>query len=439
MAIAARDRGYINPHTSADSSYGSTSHSRVSSEQMNLQDWGRPHLPRDCSGFLLEPSLSEELAQEPAFPEASFEADETVETPETAPKQPENVLKNGRAYQSQLDPSNALRSMNASKSGWAAQKQTRFEQTLETAKSRQQDDHLQLLQSASRQYLQSQYLPEVVQDSQPESATLPQPKLLVPAQRSMALRAACKEPSPSFSAPVGQFSPPLQRYQDPQSQYTLPARTSIPPPARDREKVAPPVRLSSRSPQHPHTASLAPLKRIISPSLRSSQPLTGSLEGLEVNKRGKILGEEGEIMGELVEGDIMDCVRQRCSAYSEVLDDRGRVVGCVHSLEHTLDSPIMRVASPGPSPAPVVQQQHDFAPQIQQSPPRSETPSERRKPRPESVTSQREVFAPAWQRLFQNKQASLAWQLRDHIVSVDTQPDPAVTLAEYRGESQLSN
>ncbi|TKA61657.1 hypothetical protein B0A55_13408, partial [Friedmanniomyces simplex] len=70
MAVAARDRGYINPHTSSDSGYGSTSHSRAPSEQMNTQELGRPHLPRDSSGFLPELSLSEELAREPAFSEA---------------------------------------------------------------------------------------------------------------------------------------------------------------------------------------------------------------------------------------------------------------------------------------------------------------------------------------------------------------------------------
>lgn len=60
-------------------------------------------------------------------------------------------------------------------------------------------------------------------------------------------------------------------------------------------------------------------------------PLT-ILDGLKVNKRGKILDEEGDPIGELVEGDIIDCVRQKANANGEVLDDYGRVVGRVSTL-----------------------------------------------------------------------------------------------------------
>ena len=58
----------------------------------------------------------------------------------------------------------------------------------------------------------------------------------------------------------------------------------------------------------------------------------GILDGLKVNKRGKILDEEGDPIGELVEGDIIDCVRQKANAFGQVLDDYGRVVGRVTTI-----------------------------------------------------------------------------------------------------------
>lgn len=58
-------------------------------------------------------------------------------------------------------------------------------------------------------------------------------------------------------------------------------------------------------------------------------PPLGILDGLRVNKRGKILDEEGDPIGELVEGEIIDCVRQRVNAFGQVLDDYGRIVGRV--------------------------------------------------------------------------------------------------------------
>ncbi|KAK0975166.1 hypothetical protein LTR91_014092 [Friedmanniomyces endolithicus] len=428
MAVAARDhQGYVDPHTSADSGYGSIAHSRAPSEQMNLQSWGRPHLPRDNSGFLPEMSLSEELAREPAFSESSFGADEAVEAPMPAPKQPESVLKNGRAYQSQLDPGNEWRSTKAGKSGRVAQKQTRFEPTPEKLTSRQLEENAQILRSSSSQYSQAQYAPEVVQDSRPKSTMLPQPD-------SSAPPLAASEDYRSFqSAPVNRHTSSSQRHLEPQSQYTTPARLSTPPTAREREQVALPVRLSSPPLQYQHTAGFAPLERVLSPSLRSSQAPSGSLEGLKVNKRGKVLDEEGEVIGELVEGDIMDCVRQRCNAYGEVLDDRGRVVGHVQSIEQRLDSPILRMVSPLPLPAPAMQQQHGFAPQTQQPLQRPVSQPERKKPRRESAASQREVFTPAWQRQSHNNHAGLAWELRDHIASSNQKSHAAIAPAEYPG------
>ncbi|KAK5683687.1 hypothetical protein LTR17_027280 [Elasticomyces elasticus] len=421
MAMAARDRGYINPHTSSDSGYASTAHSRAPSEQMNAYELSKPHLPRDSSGFLPELSLSEELARDPAFSEASFGADEADEQHATTPKQPDSALKNGKGYFSRLDPSNDSKKVKSSGSRRTTQKQTRFEQAPEVTAP------------ASPEYSRSMQLPEAVHEVRPESATLPHQKLFSPTQNATPYSAPTEEPRPSFSVPVRHSTPPPQRHNEPHPQFAVPARMSTPPPAREQEQPAPPMRFSSSPPQHQQAPVFQPLERIISPSLRSSQPPVGSLDGFKVNKRGKILDEEGEIIGELIEGDIIDCVRQRCNGYGEVLDDHGRVVGRVQPMEQMLDSPIMRVASPGPSPAPVVPQQNYFVPQVQQPPPRSNTPSGTKPNRRESAASQREVFTPAWQRQSQNNQASMAWELRDHLANTNTQAKQAIAPAEYPG------
>lgn len=63
-----------------------------------------------------------------------------------------------------------------------------------------------------------------------------------------------------------------------------------------------------------------------------------ALEGFKVNKKGKVLDEEGEVIGELVEGDLLDCVRQKVNAKGEVVDDVGKVVGIVKLATATLPS-----------------------------------------------------------------------------------------------------
>lgn len=61
-------------------------------------------------------------------------------------------------------------------------------------------------------------------------------------------------------------------------------------------------------------------------------PSLNILNGLKVNRRGLILDEEGDPIGELFEGDILDCVRQKADAFGDVLDEYGRVVGKVRPL-----------------------------------------------------------------------------------------------------------
>ncbi|KAI5362270.1 hypothetical protein Slin15195_G059210 [Septoria linicola] len=68
---------------------------------------------------------------------------------------------------------------------------------------------------------------------------------------------------------------------------------------------------------------------------RGSIPSLSVLEGFKVNKKGKILDEEGDPIGELIDGDLLDCVRQRANANGEVLDEYGRVVGHVRTCAPT--------------------------------------------------------------------------------------------------------
>ncbi|WPG98921.1 Hypothetical protein R9X50_00172100 [Acrodontium crateriforme] len=56
------------------------------------------------------------------------------------------------------------------------------------------------------------------------------------------------------------------------------------------------------------------------------------LEGLKVNKKGQILNEDGEPIGELIEGEIADCAGKKVNDQGEVLDKDGNVIGRVQTL-----------------------------------------------------------------------------------------------------------
>ena len=56
------------------------------------------------------------------------------------------------------------------------------------------------------------------------------------------------------------------------------------------------------------------------------------LDGLKVNKKGKILNEDGEEIGELVDGEIAECAGKKCNDKGEVLDKDGNVIGRVKTL-----------------------------------------------------------------------------------------------------------
>lgn len=56
------------------------------------------------------------------------------------------------------------------------------------------------------------------------------------------------------------------------------------------------------------------------------------LEGLKVNKKGKILNEDGEEIGELTSGDLAECAGKKVNDQGEVLDAEGNVIGRVKAL-----------------------------------------------------------------------------------------------------------
>ncbi|QIW96208.1 hypothetical protein AMS68_001726 [Peltaster fructicola] len=57
-----------------------------------------------------------------------------------------------------------------------------------------------------------------------------------------------------------------------------------------------------------------------------------TLEGLKVNKKGQVLNEDGEPIGELVEGELSECASKKCNDKGEVLDKDGNVIGRVKTL-----------------------------------------------------------------------------------------------------------
>jgi hypothetical protein len=61
------------------------------------------------------------------------------------------------------------------------------------------------------------------------------------------------------------------------------------------------------------------------------------LEGLKINKKGKILDEEGEPIGELVDGDLAECAGKKCNDKGEVLDKDGKVIGRVKTLQQQIE------------------------------------------------------------------------------------------------------
>lgn len=56
------------------------------------------------------------------------------------------------------------------------------------------------------------------------------------------------------------------------------------------------------------------------------------LEGLKVNKKGKVLNEDGEEIGELTSGELSECAGKKINEKGEVLDADGNTIGRVKTL-----------------------------------------------------------------------------------------------------------
>ncbi|PWO27317.1 OmpH multi-domain protein [Pyrenophora tritici-repentis] len=69
-------------------------------------------------------------------------------------------------------------------------------------------------------------------------------------------------------------------------------------------------------------------------------PEINELEGLKVNKKGQVLDEEGESIGELVEGDAAKCAGKKINEKGEVLDKDGNVIGKVKALPKMVEQQV---------------------------------------------------------------------------------------------------
>ncbi|KAJ4319419.1 hypothetical protein N0V94_003923 [Neodidymelliopsis sp. IMI 364377] len=69
-------------------------------------------------------------------------------------------------------------------------------------------------------------------------------------------------------------------------------------------------------------------------------PELDTLEGLKVNKKGQVLDEEGEPIGELAEGDAAECAGKKINDKGEVLDKDGNVIGKVKTLPKIIEQQV---------------------------------------------------------------------------------------------------
>ncbi|KAG9188774.1 hypothetical protein G6011_07479 [Alternaria panax] len=69
-------------------------------------------------------------------------------------------------------------------------------------------------------------------------------------------------------------------------------------------------------------------------------PDINELEGLKVNKKGQVLDEDGEPIGELTEGDASECAGKKINEKGEVLDKDGNVIGKVKALSKMVEQQV---------------------------------------------------------------------------------------------------
>ncbi|KAM0701952.1 hypothetical protein Q7P35_010862 [Cladosporium inversicolor] len=278
---------YFNPHLSSDSGYASPGadsrvHSRDPSTQQLRSDQDYLSTSKKPMPQL---TLGEELAQEPAFAEHSGRG-------QYHPS--ENTLK----------PSKSLQAMR---------------------KESIPDQLGPLPGSQTNQYhYQDGRQQRMIQQSMPMRPSS------VPAQALQPRHQRVSRPPPQRSSSPGPVLQSVHPALSPRSRALASHTTGSPfdwesPSARNYQSQSQPFQ--PRLPTSPgaQITNSAYDQDDILPSLNI-------LSGLKVNRRGLILDEEGDPIGELFEGDILDCVRQKADAHGGVLDEYGRVVGRVRTL-----------------------------------------------------------------------------------------------------------
>lgn len=282
----------------------------------NLQDLEKQYMSRDTKGLLLpEPRLSDDFSNM-SVNMAQLEVADAVAVPR---KSQEGVLKNiGNV--SPLDLDGDARSTKST----ASIKRTRFEDDPEPMP---QLDRLEQHREAA---------------STVEQITNP----ALSSEQSEEIKEVTVKPEEPAEAPVDSArGSPVESDAESEADQS-PVQTeskSAPAPVEEQEvKEAAPESsrpsISNDAPQRPT------LQRINSaPSTRRmTLPPLSILEGLKVNKKGLILDEEGDPIGQLVDGELLDCVRQKANANGEVLDEYGRVVGIVKTIPAGADaSPVV--------------------------------------------------------------------------------------------------
>lgn len=279
---------YFDPQLSSDSGYASPRaespvHSRDPSTQQPQRD--QDYLP-SSNKSMPELTLGEEIAQEPAFAEQAAR---------------------GRQHQfsgKALKPSKSLQKMR---------EELRPDQ-LGPLHAPQTNQHSH--QNARQQRMIQQSMP-----MRPSS---------VPAQALQPRHQRVSRPTPQRSSSPGPVLQSAHPALSPRSRASEPPNAGSPfdwhsPSARDHQ-----FHSSSFQPRSP----TSPSAQIANSSCDQDEfsPSLNILSGLKVNKRGLILDEEGDPIGELFEGDIIDCVRQKADANGGVLDEYGRIVGRVRTL-----------------------------------------------------------------------------------------------------------
>ncbi|KAF2217500.1 hypothetical protein CERZMDRAFT_63668 [Cercospora zeae-maydis SCOH1-5] len=69
------------------------------------------------------------------------------------------------------------------------------------------------------------------------------------------------------------------------------------------------------------------------------EPELDILDGLKVNKKGQVLNEDGEPIGELTAGDLSKCAGKKINGTGEVVDKDGNVIGHVRTLPQKVEEP----------------------------------------------------------------------------------------------------